>query len=98
MGAPEFKERRLKHPHFCPGCSAPMTGGTGNSKRTEAPGDFSVCAYCGTIGVYTDAMAIREATDADLDAYPMPGRAELIYLSLYFKKHGRPHSGIKEKA
>lgn len=55
-------EKRLTG-NKCPHCGKPADGGTSlNDKtapRTPKAGDFAVCAYCGSICVYTGTLALR---------------------------------------
>ena len=52
-------------PH-CPTCEKKMDGFTAMEKGTRpSAGDFSVCAYCGEIIIFTDALELRKILAID---------------------------------
>lgn len=60
----------LPHNDFCPGCGRPLTGATNaEGKNIEPkPGDFTACAYCGTLLIFDDDLHHCLPTNEDLEA------------------------------
>jgi hypothetical protein len=57
-----------KHPRICPVCLRVVDAATnvvGASKPTD--GDWSLCAYCGTILRFTNTLGLRCATNDELE-------------------------------
>ena len=53
----------------CPACNEVLnaTSGLSDAAATPNPGDFSLCAYCGTVLRFNDDLSIREAEHADIE-------------------------------
>ena len=52
---------------YCPGCKHHLNAATAvaDNNLQPAPGDLSVCLYCGTGLVYLEGGDVREMNDAD---------------------------------
>jgi len=48
----------------CCECKANLDAAAGPCK--PEPGDFTLCAYCGSLNVFTDNLALRPPTDEEL--------------------------------
>ena len=64
-------------PATCPYCRATITAASSAAGATPTPGDVTVCLYCGRVLAFTDALALRVATPADLGALDDEARATL---------------------
>lgn len=53
----------------CPTCGETLDAASGltNADATPKSGDFSLCAYCGTVLRFCDDLSIAEATKEDID-------------------------------
>jgi len=62
----QFRDIEPK-PAACPACGETLDGAT-NTTGTRAPkeGDWSVCAYCGTVLRYVDDRLLRELHDGEV--------------------------------
>ena len=60
----------------CPTCSKTLSGSTSTNPRPPAPGDITVCAYCGTVLVFADAGFDKLTAEARAQL-PADTRAEL---------------------
>ena len=62
-------------PATCPGCSKVLDGATGVG--SPSPGAFTVCAYCLTIGVFTETLDLRSVEPGELEDLDDDQRAYL---------------------
>lgn len=49
----------------CPQCGYRMEAATSFAGRTPEPGNTSICIDCGAALVFTEAMGLRQMTDAE---------------------------------
>lgn len=75
----------------CPTCKHTIDGATGGGKA-PAPGDVSICLYCGTIGQYEvvpGGMQVKALKDEEIMSLPVDLRIQLGILQkgvMGFKK------------
>lgn len=81
---------------LCPYCGYKMDtskGAMDDTARPE-PGDISVCLSCGEAGIFNEAMAMRQMTEAERASIPKEQRLLLAKSKLYCVLRGPlPHRG-----
>jgi hypothetical protein len=62
----------------CPNCRSHMSASTGvDGPRAPKPGDFTLCAHCEALLVFTPNMTLRRFTDEDMAALSPEDRVSL---------------------
>lgn len=77
----EFATHQLTTSARCPTCSMLMDGATNvqpGERGSPSPGDVTVCAYCATMLQFTDGLALRELSSAEIDGFPVDVRGSLL--------------------
>lgn len=79
-------------PITCPRCLTRMDGLThiGGSMALPDPGDFTICAYCGTMLVYADDLSVREATGDEQVQAAMDPRIAVARAWVDLMRESRP--------
>lgn len=87
-----MKTFRLNTPDSrCPTCAKPMNGAAAlGHDQQPIPGDFSVCAYCGTLLRYGDALGVREVTKPELEGMDRGTRRTLLHHQRLAHRHPLP--------
>lgn len=64
----EFSGSKMMKPGKCPHCGTEVDAAIClQGEFTPSPGDRSVMFCCGNIGIYTETLDVRKATDAERD-------------------------------
>ena len=68
---------------LCPGCGRKLDAATEMGERgAPSAGDVSVCAYCGMLLVFTDAVTVREMRPAEFDTLSQTNKDALRRISV----------------
>lgn len=65
---------------ICPVCEHPLDGATnaGPEEAGPAPGDITVCIYCGSPLFYIEGLKLQKLTDGELDMLPRDVKDQLL--------------------
>jgi hypothetical protein len=83
------KDHHLKPVPQCVDCGKQLDGAIGvDTDDAPDPGDFTVCAYCGSIMVYNDGLTLRQPDAAE--AREIAGDKRILALQRARKAAGNP--------